>query len=290
MKELSQTHQKLPLPKWCFILLGIPTFYMPLAYLAVVVWTIGGEMLLGLDCASPKWMMTAIQPALYVTFAMWPVYMAWVLFSKRLAWGEKLLWLFIVIFLNMAGMPMFYVFMIRRYLGLEGRMGKRDDISLDLFLKRHEIAREKLSPSQLGILRFYCRNQRLNKWAAVLLVAVAALALYTAVVLVPKKCVRSFADSTPTRVVIIDSVADTKKEIVPEPETLRLHVQNVMIIGAMAGMIGTMGLFLLAQAISLLLGNLHRKALIDFMKATDNEHSASPYPAGDDGHSTGEMK
>jgi hypothetical protein len=26
-------HAKLPLPKWCFILIGIPTFCIPLAYI-----------------------------------------------------------------------------------------------------------------------------------------------------------------------------------------------------------------------------------------------------------------
>jgi hypothetical protein len=76
----------------------------------------------------------------------------------------------------------------------------------------------------------------------------------------------------PTQVVIIDSIADTKKEIVPDPEHQRLYIQNIMMFGAIAGMLGTMGIFTLVQAISLLFGNLHRKAFINFLKAKKTKH------------------
>lgn len=274
MEEKTHTLQKLPLPNWCFVLLGVPTFYMPLAYLALAVWATTG-MLTGVAGGPPELMKAAVHPALYVTFAMWPVYIAWVGLSKRLTRREKGMWLFIVILANMVGMPMFYVFMIRRYLGVEGRTGKRDEISLDRFLKCHEIAREQLSLAQLSVLRSYCRKHRLTKWGVVPLVAVAALAFYTAVFFVPKNCVRLFADFTPTRVVIVDSTTDSKKEIAPNSEAQKLHVQNVMMVGAMAGMIGAMGLFALAQVMSQLWGNWHRKAFIDFLKATDKEHAQS---------------
>lgn len=113
----------LPLPKWCFVTLAVPTFYMPLSYLALAVCVIS-RMVAGQVGDPPEWMMNAIHPAVYVTFAMWPLYVAWLILSKRLNWREKGWWLFIVVFLNMVGMPMFYVLMVRRYLGIEGRTAK----------------------------------------------------------------------------------------------------------------------------------------------------------------------
>ena len=84
----------------------------------MAAWVFGG-MLTGDFWDFPVWMKITISPAIYVTFGLWPIYIAWVVLSKRLSWREKAWWLFIVIALNMLGMPIFYVFMIRRYLGLE---------------------------------------------------------------------------------------------------------------------------------------------------------------------------
>ena len=247
---------------------------MPLAYLAVAVWAIVG-MVSGEIKDPPELLMQAVHPALYVTFGMWPIYIAWVGLSKRLARREKAWWLFIVVLLNMAGMPMFYVLMIRRYLGMEGRTGVRDDAAVERFLGRHAISRDHLSAGQLDTLRTYCRKYRLTQWGIIPMVAAAALMLYTAVVFVPKNCVRLFSDFTPTRVLIVDSETAEKKEIAPEPETIKLHVQNVMLFGAIAGMAGATGIFILAQSLSQLWGNWHRKALIEFLKATDREHLTS---------------
>ncbi len=35
---VDSSHNKLPLPTLCFAALGVPTFYMPLAYLALMLW------------------------------------------------------------------------------------------------------------------------------------------------------------------------------------------------------------------------------------------------------------
>ncbi len=125
MPEQQQTNQKLPLPNWCFVLLAVPTFYMPLVYLSMAVWVIGSMIFIGPSPSvrPPQWILALGEPSLYVTIAMWPIYVAWVVVSKRLTWREKALSLFVVSFLNMLGMPLFYIFMIRRYLGLEGRRG-----------------------------------------------------------------------------------------------------------------------------------------------------------------------
>ncbi len=275
LEENSRTQQRrLPLPVWCYAILGVPTFYMPLAYSVLALWAVSGifSMVSG---GPPDWLLAAIRPALYTTFALWPVYISWVCLSKRLTWREKGVWLFIVIMLNMLGMPLFYVFMIRRYLGIEGRMGKRDEASLDHFLGRHGIPRERLSPGQVVALRSYCRQCRLSRWSLAPLVVIACLMLYTALFFVPTAFGRISSNLTPTRTVIIDSAADTKKVLEPDPETIKRHVQMVMMFGAMAGVLGTMGLYLLLQSMSLLYGNFHGRALIEVLKAGE-QRSGTP--------------
>jgi len=52
----EQTSPKLPLPKWCFVLLEVPTFYMPLVYVVLAGWVIG-SLLMGPPLADiPQWM------------------------------------------------------------------------------------------------------------------------------------------------------------------------------------------------------------------------------------------
>ncbi len=248
---------------------------MPLGYLVVVVWAIVGMLVDGEVGVrdTPQWMMIVAESALYVTVAMWPIYIAWLAFSKMLTWREKGQWLGIVILLNMVGMPWFYVFMIRRYLGLEGRTRERDNVALDRFLRRHAVGRDRLSSDQLTVLRSYCRDYRLTRWCVAPTVVVAAVVLYTAVVILPKSCVQIFDGFIPTRVVY---ATGTVAEIAPEPEALKLYLQIVMTYGAVCGRLEVMGIFTLGLAIYLLWGNQDRKVLIEFLKATDREHLTNP--------------
>jgi hypothetical protein len=276
MQENTQNKSKLPGPKWFFFIIGVPTFYMPLMYLANVAIFIL-VMLFGIEAEDvPELVMAAIYSAIYVTFVLWPIYIVWVVFSKKLAWREKLFWLFVVTILNMLGMPMFYIFMIRRYLGLEGRIGKRDEAALDALLRRCAISREQLSASQLKILGTYCRKHRLTKWALVPTVPLAAFLIYAAIFIVPKHCITLHSDLTPTRVVIIDSTTNTKEEMAADPETEKLFLQLVMMFGAMAGSAGTTGIFILILVISQQWFNYDRKAFFDFLKATDKKNLNKP--------------
>jgi hypothetical protein len=275
MQENTQNKSELPAPKWCFFLLGVPTFYMPLMYLATVAIVIF-EMLFGIEAEDvPEWVIIATYSAIYVVFMLWPVYIVWVVFSKKLTWREKIFWLFVVTILNMVGMPMFYIFMIRRYLGLEGRIGKRDKAALDALLRRCAVSREQLSANQLKILGTYCRKHRLNKWALVPMVAFAGLLLHVAIFIFPKHCITLHSDLTPTRIVIIDSTTNTREEIAPDPEIEKFHLKSIMMFGAMAGGAGTMGIFTLALVI-FHSWCWHRRAFFDFLKATDKENLNNP--------------
>ena len=62
MQENTQNKPKLPLPRWCFFLLGVPTFYMPLMYLATVEIVIF-VMLFVIEAENvPEWLVIAIYP------------------------------------------------------------------------------------------------------------------------------------------------------------------------------------------------------------------------------------
>jgi hypothetical protein len=271
MQEKNTNQTRLPLPKWAMYTLAFPTFYMPLAYASLVVWIIEA-MLLGHLVSPPYWMIVIFKPALYVTYCMWPFYLIWVIACKKLNWKEKAWWSLIIFLLNMVGMPMFYIFITRRYLGYEGRTGNKDEASFNLFLKRYSIGREELSSEQLDVLKSYCRKFRLSKWGVLPMIVISCLVLYTAIFFFPKHCIKLFSDFIPTRTVIIDSKTDEKKEITPDSEAIELHIKTVMMMGVIAGLLGAMGIFGLTQAISFFFGNWHRKALIDFLKAKKKEH------------------
>jgi hypothetical protein len=270
MPDEKQDKPKLPLPKWCFLLLGVPTFYMPLAYLSLAVCVVGW-LIIGRPQKIPgEWLAAFAGPSLYVTFALWPIYIGWVVFSKRLTLREKGLWLVIVFFLNMLGMPWFYVFMVRRYLGIEGRTGPRDEAALDSFLMKCGIGRGSLSAAQIDLLRSHCRNHKRLKWAGIVMVALAVLFIYVAAVSIPKLVVPWFSEGafTPTHYIIVDTAKNSRKEIAPDPETQRMQVEIIMMLGAWAGMSGMMGLFFLGEAVSSLWGNADQRVLIAFLKAS----------------------
>lgn len=248
---------------------------MPLVYVGVAVWVIGG-MLAGEIKDFPEWMMIAIGLSLYVLYAVWPIYIAWVAFSKVMTWREKGLWLFLVIFMNMIGMAMFYVFIIRRYLGIEGRIGKRDEASLDSFLKTCHLEKHSLSTGQLNVLRSYCRDRRYAKYYLFSMILLSGLMLYTAVVFFPKSCVHIFTDMAPTRLIVVDSVKNTRKEISPDPEIEKIRVQTIMMFGAMAGVMGAMSIFVVALAVFQVWGGPHHGILIRYLRATEEkQHSTT---------------
>ena len=110
--ERSTPENKLPRPKWLFALLAIPTFCMPLPVLILA-----GMFLFGRAKSLPVWIGWPVAAEIVITILLWPVYLFWVLLSKRLRVIDKILWAFIIIVLNVFGMPWFYVRMVRVYVG-----------------------------------------------------------------------------------------------------------------------------------------------------------------------------
>ncbi len=273
MQENQQTQARLPAPKWCFVLLGVATFSMLAGCLSFTVWAVV-EVVAGVPPGQRQWMKElTLAPAVCVTLGLWSVYIAWIGLSARLTRCEKTQWLFIVLFLNHAGMPMFYVFMLRRYLGLEGRASRRDENSLSTFLRRHGINREQLSSDQMAVLRSYCRERWLTMWLMPPLIAMSVILLYTGLVSTPKAFVEVFADLFPTRVVVVDSAKASREQIGLDDQTQKDYVQNVMRIGIGAGVTGTMGLFMVTHFVFELWGSRDRRTLVKFLKVTGRGRS-----------------
>jgi len=269
----------LPLPRWCFVLLAVPTFFMPPVFVLVAGVAIG-SMLLGGDVPKRNTWFDGVAATglagVYVTFVMWPVYLLWAALSKRLVLREKVLWLAIIVWFNMLGMPAFYIFMVRRYLGIEGRTGPRDEAALDVFLRRCKTNRGQFAPEQLAVLRSYCQYRRVMRWLVVPAVIPAILALRMAIIDTPQRATDMFVDMMPMRMVVIDKAKESRKEIGPEPESQRQFVQCVLLFGALVTIMGAGGVALLVIALSALAGNPHRKTFAEFIAATGNRQGPCP--------------
>jgi len=265
----------LPRPRWCFVLLAIPTFYMPLAYFAGAVWMFGCILLRQL-ALPPEWMKAAYVGSLPVAFALWPIYIAWVLLTKRLRWREKCVWLLIVCGLNMFGMPAFFVFMVRRYLGLENRFSPGDERAVDRFLLRRGVSRERLSTEQQAVLLRYCRHTRWGRWVAVPAIPFALLVLYSLTIFwewVPAAAVDSGIVSS--QMIVYHTVTNTQIEVLPDPEVQRSGVGFLLLMGAGLGVLFVGGVILLLRSIKMLTSDLDVRWLIQFLKATEATHSVA---------------
>ena len=271
MRENSQTPTALPAPTWCFFLLGAFTFCQLLPYLAVVVWVIAGT--LGVSMFSdPPALPRGVFSFSLLTFGLLPVYVAWIWGSKRLSRLDKAGWLFLVVVLNMVGMPMFYVFMIRRYLGFETRVGKKDHALLEKVLRKNAINESRLTAAQKRVLLSHCRNRRLRKWAALVKAAIAAFSFFVAAN-VMKMGLKTHENFLPTRMIIVDSATNEKKEISPDPEVLKFQVKFLILNGFMGGAMVAIGFIHLVEALALPWSDGRLKALIELLKASEERLS-----------------
>jgi hypothetical protein len=252
----------LPLPKWCFVLLGALTFHLYLVIYGivynamVVIFKVVGEV-----WYPPEWVGQAIiNSFICVTICLWPIYLVWIVRSKRLTRREKVASLLMVTVMNWFGMPIFFVFMVRRYLGLEGRMGPKDEKALDRFLQRHGIERQYLSPGQAKVMLAYCRKDRLERWLAVAMFVAGAILLYTVVVTFRKLGQPFIADDVDLH------------RIFGQP----FFNQIIMGIGVMAGVLGAASVAIMIEALAQFWGNWHREALIELLQAAENEPPVKP--------------
>jgi len=226
-------------------------------------------MIFNYNLETPAWLVGIGTPAFYLTVALLPIYIAWVVFSKQLSVREKLRWGFIVILANMIGMPWFYIFIVRRYLGLENKTNMRDEKTLETFLKKYEIKRESLSQNQQKILCTYCRKQRLQKLGTIFLFPLAALIFYLSIIYFPDEAIRLFSDFAPTKTIIINSVNNTTNELASSALLQKEYSNVTLLFGAMIGIFAAMSIVTLINCFRILFTNSQHKLLIDFIKAEE---------------------
>lgn len=100
------------------------------------------------------------------------------------------------------------------------------------------------------------------------MVVIAGMTIYTAAVFIPKNSV-FLSDLAPSRLVVIDTATNTTREFPPDLETQKLHVQVVLMYGALSGILGMSGILTLVITVGQVWEqNWHRKAFVDFLKAT----------------------
>jgi len=224
-------------------------------------------MLWGYSSDLPNWMSVILEASLYVTYVMLPFYLLWAVVCMKLNWKEKAFWMFIIIFLNMVGMPMFYVFITRRYQGKEGQTNTKDENAAQKLLAKCNTSRAELSPEQWRVWVSYCRKVRFFRLGLIPLFLMAVLVLYTAIWYVPNNFINQFSDLCPTKTVIIDSAHNTKKESPPDIQATKIYIESVMMIGGKTGAMIFSAIFIMVQGIGLAYLDWHRKAFIDFLKA-----------------------
>jgi hypothetical protein len=261
--------RKLPLPRWIYILLAAPTFFSPLVYTVLCVWVFS-KMLVGGSIELPEWFRQVGYFSLYVTFALLPIYALWTVLTRRLTWREKILWLFLIVWANMIGMAFFYVWMIRRYLGLEGRLNARDTRTAEKLLASCGLTREKLTESQWQVIARYARQTRQSKWMIVPVIVLVPLMLYVSCIIIPRMSLKIAKFFTPTHTIIIDTVKNTRQEVFSDPQMQTDAATIFLAQGAMAGMLGMWGIFCLFQGINLFIGNQDRRAFLQYLKASSD--------------------
>ena len=209
----------------------------------------------------------ALKAPFFAAVVMWPIYVAWVALCKRLTRWEKLFWLVLVTWGHMLGMAGFYVFIICRYLGLEGQPDPATRRRSNGYMNHCGVRRDDLSVDKVVVLRSYCRTRRHTKWVMIPAAIVGAVFdLRCRCIPQPHRLVRLPNDAD-AQSSLLTRPRTRERRFAPDPETVRLGVQTVLVVGAMAGMMGTGGFFLLFATLEMWLPNNDRRALVSFLKA-----------------------
>ena len=253
--------------KLLLLIIGIPTFFMPLAYLIMVIWAFGG-MIFNYDLDMPAWMLYFLEPAYYITLILLPMYAAWVLLSKKISGAEKFKWILIIIFLNMIGMPMFYVFIVRKYLGIKLKFNNKDEKALSKFLKLNFINPDNLSSQQNRVLLTYCQKKRQYKIYGFLYMIFGILIIYLSLTYFLSHGIKAFPDALLTKTIIINSSNNTTNVFCPSSFERAESIRFLLYIGALIGMVFFSGLLFIGMGFrNLFFFDNQQKMLIDFLKA-----------------------
>jgi hypothetical protein len=270
------------LPRW-MVAIAFPTFAMPALLVVALGWECSVLVMRAWDqLPPPLWLVWGVVgPMITLMLLLWPLYIIWAWKSTQLTRQEKFRWIVILLWLTVIGMPVFYVFMVRRYTGAEHHIRPQEAVRVERFLARHGLRHAHLSQKQYSILAKYIRSVHFSRWALIPLVLLAVLMLYVVLVVVPEFGLSMFSEWLPIEHrVIVDETHTILQETVPEQEFITLFLQEVMMMGVASGMFGTMTLMFLALGVFQLF-TVKRKLFIEFLHATEAAVMSSEYERHD---------
>ncbi len=146
------------------------------------------------------------------------------------------------------------------------RTTEADERAVDKLLAKLEIERERLTLSQIAVLREYCRNRRLARWSFVCMIPLLGLFVYTVGVALPQLIWQLYS-SPPGGFLGLDG-SDGSPD---SKQASEIAIRTLMMTGAMAGATVVSGVYALLILASNWLGGWHRRALLEFLKVTMTE-------------------
>jgi hypothetical protein len=256
--------------------LAIPTFLMPVLLLVFLGWGFSIAVLNSWENFPQDWLSWAVvAPLLVLCLLLWPVYIVWAVRTRHLTSHEKLHWVGMILLGNIIGMPVFYVFMLRRYQGRDTRIYPKEEARVEKFCTRHGLCRAQLSPKQYHILVKYVRRAHSARWAVVPVALASVILLYMACWAIPQMSLTMFFDWLPMEHrVVVDGTNTIQYEHVPEPEVITGFLRTVMMSGVTSGIGGMMAFIFVAQSISQLF-LIRRGLFIEFLQATSSTENVS---------------
>ncbi|MCP4405206.1 MAG: hypothetical protein GY801_48880 [bacterium] len=271
---VSTKHRR---PRWMTVL-AIPTFVMPALFLVLVGWLLFGVALNTWEVSSPDWLYwVATYLAIGLCLLLWPVYIVWVVRSTHLTSHEKRHWVGMIVFGNIIGMPMFYIFMMRRYQGTDALISPKEAARVEKFCVAHGICQVHLTPKQYHILAKYVRGVHSARWTLVPMVLVGGILLYMAFFVFPQLGITMFSEWLPIEHrIVVDNANTIQHEYAPDQEVITGFLQTIMMFGAASAMVVMMAFIFVAQSISQLFV-VRREVFIEFLQVTSSTEVVSGY-------------
>ena len=255
-----------------FILLFIPTCYM---LFALVMFLFGsfGLILIFRVRELPHWWEPSIRLLLYVTPVMCLIYLGWASVTTHLSRRERRQWIYLILLGNMLVMPIFYVAMMRRYLGKHGTTTRRDHQRLQNFLHQSGLTTHHLTSAQEQILVKYVRRLHWAQRGLLPVIIIAAFLLYGAFLGIPQFGQDFYLEIFPSDVVIMNSNAERLQESTFDIQTKQDFIEQVMRMGMMGGVLGGLIFMYVFWYLDSVRTNVHKKTLCDVLAAGEQKHS-----------------
>jgi len=253
------------------IILAIPTFLAPAMMLFLSLWCIAGELSL-VAKLSANTIENVEKIVEWIIYLLWPIYISWAFFTKLLKKEEKIGYCFIIIFLNIIGIPWFYIEMMRRYKGKFPENHPLDIKSAEEYLEKNGLKKEYLSKEQWEIIVKQMRKKRYTVFNMVFTIFILIFGAYVIInnYVVMKDIIDEFA---PTKIIVVDENGKKLKTYNIEKEYFQNYTTTLIAFGFCEGI--SFG-FIFISILSQIELWKNQKLFNEFVK---NRKKNKPFPA-----------